>query len=657
MAKTLDYANLPAPPPPWDRRGLLIGAGAGEVVLAVLAYAGASAPVVIYQLLLDGAFVLACLLGAAGWGACILARQARNDGDGGDGVLRFTTATALGLGLISLATLSLGLAGWLNRGTAAGLVVGGLVAGGVLAWRRWGDMLQGDLGARLRPWLAGRAGWNWLWLVALPLLAVALVAACVPPGFLWNPDEPHGYDVVSYHFQVPREWFEAGRIVPLKHNVFSYFPFGVEMHYLLAMHLRGGPWKGMYLAQHMHAAHVVLTVAAVYGLAFSLTRRQCTAVAGGLVASAVPWMTLLAPIGYNEGGLLLYGTLAIGWALRAIDAPPRIALARFAVAGAMAGFACGAKLTAVPMLLAAVPVAAVVVWPRTWKYAVAYGVVGAALFAPWAVRNVAWTGNPVFPEAARLMGRGHFTEVQVERWERAHSARPDQRALSARLSALGVQVVGDWRFGYVPLALGVVAAGVGFRDRRVRALALLGVIFLLFWLSLTHLQGRFLVLAVPVVALLVALAEWRKLSPALPPVAALTTLVAVALVHGEFYTRLHGPSPLTGTLGADDLSGLNPPEVAQVPDDATLVLVGEARAFWYPRPMSRLRYRTVFDVDTSGGSDVVQAWRGESGPGDWLLVNPSELQRFANTYWGIPQPPAELKGGVESVLVRPGEVR
>ena len=48
----------------------------------------------------------------------------------------------------------------------------------------------------------------------LPLLSIAAVGALLPPGMLWHPDEPHGYDVVEYHLQIPREWYEAGRIIP-----------------------------------------------------------------------------------------------------------------------------------------------------------------------------------------------------------------------------------------------------------------------------------------------------------------------------------------------------------------------------------------------------------------------------------------------------------
>src|SRR5206468_2331993 len=210
---------------------------------------------------------------------------------------------------------------------------------------------------------------------------------------------------------------------------------------------------------------VVLAVLAVYGFARTLSGKRSAAVAAALAAASAPWLTLLAPVAYNEGGLLLYGTLAAGWAVCAIGATPRAAMARLLVAGAMAGFACGVKLTAVPMLLLAVPVALVVAWPRGLRYAARYVVLGSIVFAPWAVRNLVWAGNPVFPEAARLLGRAHFTPVQVERWERAHSARPDQRSFGARRLATWREIVADWRFGFVPLAGGVFAAAVGFRDR------------------------------------------------------------------------------------------------------------------------------------------------------------------------------------------------
>jgi hypothetical protein len=321
----------------------------------------------------------------------------------------------------------------------------------------------------------------------------------------------------------------------------------------------------------------------------------------------------------------------------------------------MAGFACGVKLTAVPVLLFAVPVAVALAAPRTIRYAPLYVAIGALLFSPWLFRNVAWTGNPVFPQATSLFGRAHFSELQVERWKRAHSPTPAQSGPAARLSAATHEVFANWRFGYVPLVIGLVAAGLACRDRRARALAALSLLYLLFWLGFTHLQGRFFVLAIPVVGLLIAIAEWRKLLVPVAVVVALSALGSWFLVHRQFAARMYGLRPWVQVLGAEDLSQLHPSELEFIPAGATLVLVGDARAFWYQRPMRAMRYRTVFDVDTTGSTDIIETWRGKGTDRarEWLLIDPEELRRFSKTYWAVPAPPENLKDRKQSLLVGP----
>jgi hypothetical protein len=77
----------------------------------------------------------------------------------------------------------------------------------------------------------------------------------------------------------------------------------------------------------------------------------------------------------------------------------------------------------------------------------------------------------------------------------------------------------------------------------------------------------------------------------------------------------------------------------------TVLLVGDARAFLYAVPMSRLRYRTVFDVP-SEPPDLETAWlrsldETESrmdptlksvGKDPIVIFNRSELDRLAKTY-------------------------
>src|SRR3954468_23374240 len=81
-------------------------------------------------------------------------------------------------------------------------------------------------------------------------------------------------------------------------------------------------------------------------------------VIGAAFASAVPWTIMLGGVAYDESALMLYTATAVAWALRAVAKPESSGVIRaMIVAGASAGFACGVKITAVPMLLVALPLA------------------------------------------------------------------------------------------------------------------------------------------------------------------------------------------------------------------------------------------------------------------------------------------------------------
>jgi hypothetical protein len=608
-------------------------------------------------------------------------------------LLSFVTAAAMGLGVFSLAALGLGLAGWLNRTTAFGLLSAGLIAGAVAlvlsgAWRERETFIRSS-----SDWLREPAGWGWLWLVVVPFLAIAVVGAMVPPGLLWGDDEPNGYDVVEYHLQIPREWYESGRVVPLRHNVFSYFPFNVEMHYLLAMNLCGGPRAGMYLAQLMHVAFLALTILAVYGFALPLTPSapsRAGPTIAAVAAATVPWMTQLAAIAYNEGGLLLFGTLATGWAFLATLNPRRRA-ARFPVAGLMAGFAAGSKLTGVPLVMLAVGAvagAAVIVsglGRRRERATSETGdppvgltlrLAGVALFfacgllsfSPWLIRNQVWAGNPLFPEAP-VLGTAHFTPQQVERWKAAHSPRADQRPVGVRLRAAWREIVAKWQYGYLFVPLVCLSAVLAWRRPAARMLLGLLLIFTIFWLGFTHLQSRFFILAVPVGALIVAQVNWGR-RIAVPAVAVVVMAgIGGAFLHPRIMSKLYEPpTGAVALLGVEQLDNvMTPPAYDDIPDDAVVILVGDATAFRYPVPTERLAYRTVFDVDTSDGSDLVTAWaRTEAPPPPgprWLLIDPGELRRFAGLhpmipfgYLHVPPPPPDVMEHGQPYAVPAGEI-
>jgi hypothetical protein len=664
-------------------------------LVIVFAYAPSAWATILYRLLADGGIVVLWVLSAAGLGAIVLRAFSVSEPD--SLLLSFVTATGLGLGSFSLLILALGLAGWLNQVTAIALLVLGLMLGiAQLVRARWSP-------ETLRARLAQPAGWSWAGLIVIPFAAVMTVGALLPPGLLWTPEEPHGYDVVEYHLQVPREWFEAGRILPLHHNVFSYFPFNVEMHYLLAMHLRGAPWSGMYLAQFMHGAFFVLAILAACGFANPPTPHKATRLApiiAALAMATVPWIPQLGAIAYDEGGFILFGLLSIGWSLRAIRVPER-RLRHFALAGAFAGLACGAKLTAVPEVLLAAPLAAVVVltlrWGRAhspapgtpgegWGGGLAknplpalprstgggeegrrvahrtshlvvgpflYGLVGLLLFSPWLIRTAVWShGNPVYPEMASVLGRGDFDDAQVQRWHNAHTARPDQTPLPALLHggwikaianwAGWTEVIANWQFGYVLIPAALVSIILTFRQPETWFLSIVFLALTVVWLFFTHLQGRFFILAVPICALLVAKLRWGGFL-----VVVAQAVVGFGLLQEHFYPRV-----VPQALGTEDLSWAIPDAALKVPQDATLVLVGDERPFVYQRPVSLLVYRTVFDVKGDRG-DLIEAFSGPKSPTgrQWLLISPDELQRFAKTYQPFPPVPPEIAAHQQPYLM------
>lgn len=594
------------------------------ILVTIALLSGADFGLLLRELLLDGSICVLWLAAAVGIGWAIL-KIARFDCDL---ALRAILSASIGLGVIGLVVLGLGLFGWLNLWTAWVIVLLGVVKLIDALWKS---------GRQRWKFLQHSAGIHWIALLAIPAIGMMLGCATLPTGILWQ-DEPAAYDVTEYHLQVPREWYQAGRIMPLQHNVYSYFPFNVEMHYLLAMNLRGGPWHGMYLAQLMHAAFVLLSAAAIYALFANKYPRG--AIAAATLAMVIPWMPLLGSIAYDEGGLLLFGTLAIGLAIRALDEPQPVKW--MAMAGAMAGFACGSKLTAGPEILLPLPIVLLIARGpgcALRKGAVAFWISGIVVFSPWMIRNAIWTHNPLFPEATSVFGKAHWSEVQVQRWIKAnHQPRLDQQNLRGRMQAAWDQVVGEARYGYLLIPFALLAAVVR-RDREVLTLLLLLIFQAIFWLFFTHLQGRFFILSIPICALLVAglkSKEWLIASAAV-------TMVVTCFGTYFVWQKLQAIQT-RANASMFQFAGIEQPmPLPTLPADIgnkQVELIGDAQAFLCDVPMSRLYYRTVFDVDARPGESAIDAWRRGWPRGDNVItvINPQELMRFHRTYWEIPEP-------------------
>lgn len=344
---------------------------------------------------------LAIVLSAAGWGHLVIRRLLPASAPR---AVRVLTACATGLWLLSTAVM---IAGSLVKGVLTPYVWWPVIAGGtaLAIWQAW---------PTLRGWKFTRRidAASLVWVLPAVAVGIWLAGAMQPVGFIGTV-QGDAYDVLEYHLQLPRLYFESGQIQPL-HNCFSCYPLGTEMLYLLAMCLRDGAYSGMYLATLLHGLQGVLAVGAIY-VAMKPAGKPGAMFAALLLATA-PGLIYLGWLAKTELAQVMYLALAMAWMRHWMEEGSwRSALA----VGLMIGSACATKYVAIGIV--ALPALAVMAalcvgrWRRAWHVALAGGA-SLLLMSPWLVRNAVTVGNPVFPLAAKALGKGYWADQQVQRW-------------------------------------------------------------------------------------------------------------------------------------------------------------------------------------------------------------------------------------------------
>jgi hypothetical protein len=368
---------------------------------------------------------------------------------------QWVLGAGVGLGALSLLVLALGLAGGLARWALALLL-------GALTFATLPDLLAaGRALCHLRRGSAPR--WPLaLYLGATLLLALALALA-----------PPIDWDGLFYHLTFPRLYIEQHKIAPLTDVPHQFYPGLVEQLYLAAMLLRGD-----VAAKLLHTAYALLLAGMVYLLAQQHLGRAHAWPAVALYA-ATPMVALLAGWAYTDLALAFYQLAALYALLRWMQEPR---LPWVALAGLLCGLAMGVKYTSLlcPLYLLLLAAAHLVRAriphllrariPRRRALAALGLLAGlsALVAAPWYARNLAWTGNPVYPFAYRWLGAS--PGIAWDGWRAAWYARAG--------SGLGGDMLAWLK---LPWTLTLGLRDVNFYDGRVGPLYLLALPFLVAW--------------------------------------------------------------------------------------------------------------------------------------------------------------------------------
>lgn len=294
----------------------------------------------------------------------------------------------LGLAVIGYAEFGFGLVGWLKPIHQMIL----LAVFSIIAFKP-GTVFIGEGLAELRSFPRTWRGFSRFMKLFFIIGCIALLLAllvCFTP--------PYDYDGLMYHLQGPRLFLEAGRIIPIPENWFTFYPAAWEMVYML----------GMGLGSDIFARLIAFSTLLIFLLAtYSFGKRFLPSPGGWLSAAmvmGVPMMLAWGGFAYIDLAWSLFQFLAVGLFLIWVESRSEKLLI---LAGMMQGLALGTKYSA---FTGAAIIGLGILWfclrtknpnqtyfRRIVTPILKFGIPALLVSSPWYLKNWIWTGNPVFP--------------------------------------------------------------------------------------------------------------------------------------------------------------------------------------------------------------------------------------------------------------------
>jgi hypothetical protein len=307
--------------------------------------------------------------------------------------LFWSSALALGAGLTTILVTASAAVGIFGRATA--WAIAGVVTAVAIAGLRRPIGLRFRMRALWRSMRQRRPGMIAVALLVLTTLLATLLATLAPPSSM---------DATVYHLRVARQFLLSGHWTELPEVVQSYQPLYVQMLFAEGL----GLWDEVFAA----LMHWILGLGAIVAAGAWSRRLGGSALLGMAVFGLAALVTWESTSAFIDLALALFASLGLLWATMVGELDASVGLATV-----FAGLAAGSKLTGGVAALQTAVVAAVfklsgsssvsssssrTPTPSQSRGAAAraFGVVVAGAFAlalPWYLRNVSFTGNPVFP--------------------------------------------------------------------------------------------------------------------------------------------------------------------------------------------------------------------------------------------------------------------
>jgi hypothetical protein len=223
--------------------------------------------------------------------------------------------------------------------------------------------------------------------------------------WLWGTIPPTFYDELTYHLVIPQRALATGKDQILPWVYHTAMPHVSDL--LLAW---GMASAGAVGAKATHASLWALGTVAAWGLAERVAESRAPAWAGPLAIVALassPTLWFLGTLSFAETALTVVLVTTGCLLLDAPAARPWLAL------GLLLGLAACVKLSGLAWVLAMVVAAALLGWD--WRHLAKACLVAVFCIAPWWIRAWFGTGNPIFPMASGLFDSPYWSESNQAR--------------------------------------------------------------------------------------------------------------------------------------------------------------------------------------------------------------------------------------------------
>ncbi|HEA47380.1 MAG TPA: phospholipid carrier-dependent glycosyltransferase, partial [bacterium] len=247
--------------------------------------------------------------------------------------------------------------------------------------------------------------------IIIGVVLINLIGALAPSV----PITSMSYDSSVYHLAVPNIYLQHQRIIPVSFNLYSNFPFTGEMLYLLALLL-----KCDILAKLIHFTFGILISLAIY----SFSRRYFNpriALLAAAIFYTIPYVALVSTMALVDLTLGFFSFLAI-YALISYFHSKKFNW--LILSGINCGLALGTKYTAWLLLFVILILGLFfksLIEDRerigiSLKRVFIFAAIALAVASPWYLKNIAFTGNPIYPFLYKIFGGRYWSEFNAQRW-------------------------------------------------------------------------------------------------------------------------------------------------------------------------------------------------------------------------------------------------